>query len=224
MSQSITIPSADTLRTMIADMESTCDQVLMQYERNIDANPGDGQVEDQADTIKKFKETLRTWEVKFKTDFEPGEDQPTQRQEEARSSLKYMGESNNTLPKAVYVTMYRPQGVRQDPLDPRFDLEKHSPNGFDWGHPGSGAAQLALAILAPPHGKRQLRPGLPPGLQAGRHKQAALQYPMDHGGRAGDRMGQGPPARISPGIPGNRKIEIQQPRPAAIHGQRPQAQ
>ena len=148
MSQSITIPSADTIRTMIADMESTCNQVLMQYERNIDANPGDGQVEDQADTIRQFQEILRMWEVKFKTDFEPGEDRPTEHQEEARSSLKYMGESNNTSPKAVYVTLYRPQGIRQDPLDPRFDLEKHSPNGFDWGHTSSGAAQLALAILA----------------------------------------------------------------------------
>jgi hypothetical protein len=34
------------------------------------------------------------------------------------------------------------------PLDPRLDLRRHSPSGFDWGYGGSGPAQLALAILA----------------------------------------------------------------------------
>lgn len=33
-------------------------------------------------------------------------------------------------------------------LDPRFDLRNHSPSGFAWGYPGSGPAQLALALLA----------------------------------------------------------------------------
>jgi uncharacterized protein (DUF2249 family) len=38
--------------------------------------------------------------------------------------------------------------VDGEPLKPRFDLRRHSPNGFEWGYGGSGAAQLALAILA----------------------------------------------------------------------------
>jgi hypothetical protein len=38
--------------------------------------------------------------------------------------------------------------VNGDPLDPRHDLHNHSPDGFEWGYPGSGPAQLALAILA----------------------------------------------------------------------------
>lgn len=33
-------------------------------------------------------------------------------------------------------------------LNPRHDLQNHSPDGFNWGYSGSGAAQLALAILA----------------------------------------------------------------------------
>ena len=33
-------------------------------------------------------------------------------------------------------------------LDLRLDLANHSPTGFSWGYPGSGPAQLALAILA----------------------------------------------------------------------------
>lgn len=40
-----------------------------------------------------------------------------------------------------------PPGAAYD-LDPRHDLWNHSPDGFSWGYGGSGAAQLALAILA----------------------------------------------------------------------------
>jgi hypothetical protein len=38
--------------------------------------------------------------------------------------------------------------VNGEPLDTRQDLYNHSPDGFEWGYPGSGPAQLALAILA----------------------------------------------------------------------------
>ena len=38
--------------------------------------------------------------------------------------------------------------VNGRPLDPRLDLWNHSPTGFEWGYPGSGPAQLALALLA----------------------------------------------------------------------------
>ena len=34
------------------------------------------------------------------------------------------------------------------PLKPRFDLYRHSPDGFAWGYGGSGPAQLALALCA----------------------------------------------------------------------------
>jgi len=38
---------------------------------------------------------------------------------------------------------------RREHLKPRLDLIRHSPVGFDWAHnTGSGAAQLALALLA----------------------------------------------------------------------------
>jgi hypothetical protein len=39
-------------------------------------------------------------------------------------------------------------GMLTRPLDPRFDLRNHSPDGFQWGYGGSGPAQLALALLA----------------------------------------------------------------------------
>jgi Family of unknown function (DUF6166) len=33
-------------------------------------------------------------------------------------------------------------------LDPRFDLKRLSPAGFEWTYVGNGPAQLALALLA----------------------------------------------------------------------------
>src|SRR5258706_13026318 len=38
--------------------------------------------------------------------------------------------------------------VNGRPLNPRLDLWNHSPTGFEWGYPGSGPAQLALAVIA----------------------------------------------------------------------------
>ena len=38
--------------------------------------------------------------------------------------------------------------VNSRPLNPRFDLRNHSPDGFEWGYGGSCPAQLALALLA----------------------------------------------------------------------------
>lgn len=34
------------------------------------------------------------------------------------------------------------------PLNPRYDIANHSPDGFECGYPGSGPAQLALALIA----------------------------------------------------------------------------
>ena len=34
------------------------------------------------------------------------------------------------------------------PLDPRFDLKRLSPTGFEWTYEGAGPGQLALALLA----------------------------------------------------------------------------
>lgn len=38
--------------------------------------------------------------------------------------------------------------VDGEPLPLRLDLQRHSPDGFEWGYMGSGPAQTALAILA----------------------------------------------------------------------------
>ena len=38
--------------------------------------------------------------------------------------------------------------VDDKPLDPRFDLKRLSPTGFEWTYEGNGPAQLALALLA----------------------------------------------------------------------------
>jgi len=46
----------------------------------------------------------------------------------------------------VTVSFEEPAKAYALPL--RLDLQSHSPTGFEWGYGGSGAAQLALALLA----------------------------------------------------------------------------
>ncbi len=48
------------------------------------------------------------------------------------------------------------EAVQERALDPRFDLRRHSPDGFQWGYSGSGPAQLALALLADSLGDDEL--------------------------------------------------------------------
>lgn len=49
----------------------------------------------------------------------------------------------------VQVEVRGDDGARRvEPLDCRNDLTDHSPDGAEWGYPGSGPTQLALGILA----------------------------------------------------------------------------
>jgi hypothetical protein len=57
---------------------------------------------------------------------------------------RYIGERTE---KGVKVIAIDAEGG-QEPLDPRYDLRKHSMDGFNFGYGGSGPAQLSLALLA----------------------------------------------------------------------------
>lgn len=46
------------------------------------------------------------------------------------------------------------EGKRRRQLNPRFDIHRHSPDGFAWGYLGDGPAQLALALLADAFGNQ----------------------------------------------------------------------
>lgn len=58
--------------------------------------------------------------------------------------------SGRRTERGAEVVRYRNGGnpERGIPLDPRLDLQRHSPSGLEWGYLGSGPAQLALALLA----------------------------------------------------------------------------
>lgn len=57
--------------------------------------------------------------------------------------MKYVGTRNGA---GTIVLIQTPEN--REPLRPRHDLIRHCPAGFDWADTGSGAAQLALALLA----------------------------------------------------------------------------
>src|SRR5262249_50175775 len=62
---------------------------------------------------------------------------------QAGSDARYVGFRTTS---GAHVVVLTAEGSTN--LQPRFDLVRHSPIGFDWGRSGSGQAQLALALLA----------------------------------------------------------------------------
>lgn len=60
--------------------------------------------------------------------------------------MRYVGRSWKQSDGQSVVRVVGDDG-REAPLNPRFDIRRHSPDGFAWGYGGSGPAQLALAIL-----------------------------------------------------------------------------
>jgi Family of unknown function (DUF6166) len=50
-------------------------------------------------------------------------------------------------PDGCLVTVHEDDGIMRE-LPLRLDLRNHSPTGFEWGYPGSGPAQLSLALAA----------------------------------------------------------------------------
>jgi hypothetical protein len=62
---------------------------------------------------------------------------------QAGSEARYVGFRTTS---GAHVVVLTAEGSTN--LQPRLDLIRHSPVGFDWGRSGSGQAQLALALLA----------------------------------------------------------------------------
>src|SRR5262249_40210064 len=62
---------------------------------------------------------------------------------EAGSDARYVGFRTTS---GAHVLVQTAEGSTN--LQPRLDLIRYSPVGFDWGRSGSGQAQLALALLA----------------------------------------------------------------------------
>ncbi|MFO0927865.1 MAG: DUF6166 domain-containing protein [Gemmataceae bacterium] len=60
-----------------------------------------------------------------------------------QSTTRYVGRRTEGGAEVTKVT-----DAGEGPLDPRLDLWNHSPTGLEFGYPGSGPAQTALAILA----------------------------------------------------------------------------
>ena len=76
--------------------------------------------------------------------------EPTAQQSAQAEVRTYVGR-RTTLGTAVEVWSTPVGDLRSmscEMLPPRLDLWNHSPIGLEWGYPGSGPAQLALAILA----------------------------------------------------------------------------
>ena len=61
--------------------------------------------------------------------------------------VSYFGIRENGVARVLRLRPGQDPGTGTE-LNPRLDLQAHSPAGFEWGYAGSGPAQLALALLA----------------------------------------------------------------------------
>ena len=61
------------------------------------------------------------------------------------STVRFHGQR---LPEPTGATVSMVIAGQRQPLALHLELRNHSPTGFEWGYPGSGPAQLALAMCA----------------------------------------------------------------------------
>ena len=96
----------------------------------------------------------------------------------------------------VAVLVHEP-GRDPRPLDPRLDLRRHSPDGFEWGYAGSGPAQLASRARGRRPRRRRPRPRLLPRFEVQSRRTPPLRR-VDPHRRAGARRRRGPRAGARP--------------------------
>ena len=67
----------------------------------------------------------------------------------SRRSIIYIAKRINDRPQVMRAFIENNTLTKLHTLSPSWSLRirNHSPDGFEWGYPGSGPAQLALAIL-----------------------------------------------------------------------------
>ncbi len=139
----VTIPSSDALFGAMTDTAHMADLVRKTHEQTARAAPEDETAaavcEESAWISKTLEAGMDNMAIALGRD-------PRKEQGDIRI---YTGERQKDGTNLVTVTVTEDaarDSTRE--LAPRLDIWNHSPTGLEWGYPGSGPAQLALAILA----------------------------------------------------------------------------
>ena len=142
MVQRINVPSIQMLEGQLADTRHTVDIVRTVYGERLRQNPEDDLTIRQFDYLIQLTKELDDHAKNIADCFK------TESKENSSPRKTYKG-TRNARGTTVTVTIEedRKAPTTRDLL-PRRNLVDHSPSGFDWGYPGSGPAQLALALLA----------------------------------------------------------------------------
>ena len=142
MSRKVIIPSAKRLQGQLEDAWSMASAVLGAYHERLERYPEGELLIRQCDHLTHLRDELEFQAGDIPGLFEDGT------KDEAAPEKTYHGTRAN-VGCAVRVNQSRGMEDLADyPLPERQDLISHSPDGLAWGYPGSGPAQLAMALLA----------------------------------------------------------------------------
>jgi hypothetical protein len=142
MPRTVIIPSAQRLQGQLEDAWSTASAVLAAYQERLERYPEGELLIRQCGHLTHLREELKLQAGNIPGLFENGPTGP------GVPEKTYHGTRDN-LGCSVRVIQSWGRGDSFDcPLPERQDLISHSPGGLAWGYPGSGPAQLAMALLA----------------------------------------------------------------------------
>ena len=143
MPSTVIIPSARKLQGQLENAWTTASAVLAAYQERLEQHPEDSELLiKQFVHLKQLRKKLERQAEDIPHLFENGSP------ETAAPEKTYHGDRNG-LGCSVRVTQSWGEGGPVDyALPERPDLLNHSPGGLAWGYPGSGPAQLAMALLA----------------------------------------------------------------------------
>ena len=140
MRHTVRIASTGTLLGKIQDTVTYTEKILPVYRERLAEDLENRGVFERWSNLQDLSTTLRSKAQEIQRTFS----EELEAQEERVPN--YQGDRTG---RGITVTAVREEnGSTDEPLQPRTDLLNHSPTGFDWGYPGSGPAQLALALLA----------------------------------------------------------------------------
>ena len=141
--EQIRINTRYEIQAQLADLQSALGSLALNQRTKANTNPDHS--EDHIETAEQFEAFSSKLEKIVKELDCPDCLEP-------KEYLRYVGSYRNDPEnpgRQVSIARYGADGdFTTYDLPPRNELRNHSPTGFSWGYPGSGPAQLALAILS----------------------------------------------------------------------------
>ena len=146
MPSTVIIPSAKRLQGQLQDAWSMASAVLAAYHERLERYPDGELLISQCDHLTHLREELEHQAGEIPRLFENENENGARG--EAVPEKTYHGTRTNAGCAVRVIQSWEGKNLADYSLPERQDLVSHSPDGLAWGYPGSGPAQLAMALLA----------------------------------------------------------------------------